>query len=672
MEMAQPVARQAPLGQRRTNRAGMPASRSGDRLHFGGESSTLATGPTRTKATRVPATRVQDGKPQPVSNTARRALGDVSNIDKTNVSHGRAEAQHLKPGSHMRGISNASNEEQYKHKIAPNGVKRETKSRGGSSTSVSTSASSNSTSSASQQTVKQAGVKRVRAVKPVQSEAPSAAPSRSTSSNARLIVTKPGLRHASSQPFSMNANASSASAKDARQAQPVKSQSNSGIETAFQDFSKPVTHGADTNGHFGTAAHQLEDEEMSDQDDFTSSEETSDTESSSVHQEEVVQLDDADSIVSAEEGSEGLEFNPDPECLVTLPPQLESEAFRRAAIISAQFHQAVIVPQLAKAAEERIEAVRNGQLPADVAAHDDELAQMGLDPEEVRDTSMVAEYSKEIFAYMAKCEMETLANPQYITYQNELHWHMRTTLVDWLLQVHTRYHMLPETLFIAINIVDRFLSVRVVSLAKLQLVGVTAMFIAAKYEEIVAPSVDEFVYMTEGGYSKDEIFKGERIVLQTLDFKVSSYCSPYSWVRKISKADDYDIQVRTLAKFLMEMTLLDHRFLRAKPSLIAGISMYLSKKMLGGQWNEAFVYYSGFCEEQLVPGANLLIERLADPLFADNFVFKKYANRRFLKASMYARDWASRRCSSPQQQQGAANQAGESYQQAPTFVPLQP
>jgi G2/mitotic-specific cyclin 1/2 len=64
---------------------------------------------------------------------------------------------------------------------------------------------------------------------------------------------------------------------------------------------------------------------------------------------------------------------------------------------------------------------------------------------------------------------------------------MRTTLIDWLLQVHVRYHMLPETLWIAVNLVDRFLSVRVVSLVKLQLVGVTAMFIAAKYEEILAP-----------------------------------------------------------------------------------------------------------------------------------------------------------------------------------------
>ena len=246
---------------------------------------------------------------------------------------------------------------------------------------------------------------------------------------------------------------------------------------------------------------------------------------------------------------------------------------------------------------------------------------------------------------------------------------MRQTLVDWLLQVHFRCHMLPETLWIAINVVDRFLSRRVVSLGKLQLVGVTAMFIAAKYEEILAPSVGEFVFMTENGYTKEEILKGERIVLQTLEFRISHYCSPYSWMRKISKADDYDIQTRTLSKFLTEVTLLDHRFLRVKPSLIAAIGMYCARKMLGGDWvcnsyntfcharnacrvwsnimwltfsdqNEAFMFYSEFTEEQLVPGHQLLVEKLAESGFSRQYVCKKYANKKFLKASVFAIEWA--------------------------------
>ncbi|KDQ57168.1 hypothetical protein JAAARDRAFT_130975 [Jaapia argillacea MUCL 33604] len=256
------------------------------------------------------------------------------------------------------------------------------------------------------------------------------------------------------------------------------------------------------------------------------------------------------------------------------------------------------------------------------------------------DTTMVSEYSEDIFHYMENLEDDMMPSADYMAGQTEITWEMRQLLVDWLLQVHLRYHMLPETLWIAINIIDRFLTKRVVSRAKLQLVGVTAMFIAAKYEEILAPSVDEFVYMTENGYSREEILKGERIVLQTLEFKVSQYCSPYSWMRKISKADDYDIQTRTLSKFLTEVTLLDHRFLRVKPSLVAAVGMYSARRMLGGDWGAPFVFYSGFTEEQLLPGHTLLMEKLAEHKFDKQHVCKKYAHKKFLKASVFAVDWA--------------------------------
>ena len=86
-----------------------------------------------------------------------------------------------------------------------------------------------------------------------------------------------------------------------------------------------------------------------------------------------------------------------------------------------------------------------------------------------------------------------MPNPDYMDGQNDLTWEMRQTLVDWLLQVHLRYHMLPETIWIAINVIDRFLTKRVVSIVKLQLVGVTAIFIAAKYEEILTPGIRDYI-----------------------------------------------------------------------------------------------------------------------------------------------------------------------------------
>ncbi|KAJ3862411.1 cyclin [Lentinula novae-zelandiae] len=262
------------------------------------------------------------------------------------------------------------------------------------------------------------------------------------------------------------------------------------------------------------------------------------------------------------------------------------------------------------------------------------------DDDDEFDPTMVSEYAEEIFEYMSGLEEMMMPRADYMDSQSELTWDMRATLIDWLLQVHLRYHMLPETLWIAINLIDRFLSQRTVSVVKLQLVGITAIFIAAKYEEILAPSVDEFVFMTEEAFTKDEILKGERIILQALDFQISHYCSPYNWMRRISKADDYDLQTRTLSKFLIEVTLIDSRFLRAKASLIAAVGMYSARTMLGGDWNDSFVYYSGYTEDQLYQGHLFIIEKMAERSFHKLALYKKYANKKFLKASTFAVKWS--------------------------------
>lgn len=79
---------------------------------------------------------------------------------------------------------------------------------------------------------------------------------------------------------------------------------------------------------------------------------------------------------------------------------------------------------------------------------------------------------------------------------------MRAILVDWIIEVHLKFKLLPETLFVTVNLIDRYLSLVSVKRNNLQLVGVTAMFIASKYEEIYAPEVRDFVYITDNAYSK--------------------------------------------------------------------------------------------------------------------------------------------------------------------------
>ena len=200
------------------------------------------------------------------------------------------------------------------------------------------------------------------------------------------------------------------------------------------------------------------------------------------------------------------------------------------------------------------------------------------------DTSMVAEYGEEIFEYMHSLEERMKPNPQYMDLQAEIQWSMRSVLMDWLVQVHNRFTLLPETLFLAVNYVDRFLSAKVVSLGKLQLVGATALFLAAKYEEINCPSVQEIVYMVDGAYTVDEVLKAERFMLSMLQFELG-WPGPMSFLRRVSKADDYDVETRTLAKYFLEITIMDERFVGCTPSYLAAGAHCLARFMLKkGDW----------------------------------------------------------------------------------------
>ena len=209
---------------------------------------------------------------------------------------------------------------------------------------------------------------------------------------------------------------------------------------------------------------------------------------------------------------------------------------------------------------------------------------MDLDAEDIDDPLMVAEYVGEIFEYLKELEEPTMPNPNYMDHQSNLEWHLRGVLVDWLIEVHTRFHLLPETIFLAINIIDRFLSSRIVQLEKLQLVGITAMFIASKYEEVLSPHVQNFKHVADDGFSEEEILKAERFVLETLNYDLS-YPNPMNFLRRISKADSYDIHTRTIGKYLLEISLLDHRFMGYCPSLVAAAAMYLARLILDrGEW----------------------------------------------------------------------------------------
>ena len=257
----------------------------------------------------------------------------------------------------------------------------------------------------------------------------------------------------------------------------------------------------------------------------------------------------------------------------------------------------------------------NSAAPSPEAVEEEPLIEIpegvkDLDNEDLDDPLMVAEYANEIFEYLHDLECGAMPNPQYMSHQDDLEWKTRGILVDWLIEVHTRFHLLPETLFLAVNIIDRFLSEKVVLLDRLQLVGVTAMFIASKYEEVLSPHVANFRHVADDGFSESEILSAERFILNTLSYDLS-YPNPMNFLRRISKADNYDIQSRTLGKYLMEISLLDHRFMAYRPSHVGAAAMYMARLILDrGEWVSLGSSMSPSCRNLLLTNPTSRMIRL--------------------------------------------------------------
>lgn len=145
-----------------------------------------------------------------------------------------------------------------------------------------------------------------------------------------------------------------------------------------------------------------------------------------------------------------------------------------------------------------------------------------------------SEYVTEIFSYLKKTELDFIAQPGYMKKQADINEKMRAILIDWLVEVHLKFKLYPETLYLTVNLIDRYLEKEEVLRQHLQLVGVTAMLIASKYEEIYAPEVRDFVYITDKAYTKEEILSMEYKMLTTLNFNITTPSS-FRFLERIYK-----------------------------------------------------------------------------------------------------------------------------------------
>jgi len=250
-----------------------------------------------------------------------------------------------------------------------------------------------------------------------------------------------------------------------------------------------------------------------------------------------------------------------------------------------------------------------------------------------KDAQACSEYAVHIYSHLRQLEGRYKLPKDFLA-GCPVNARMRMVLADWLVEAHQQFKMVPETLYLTLCIVDRFMAAqgRFIFKKQLQLVGVAAMFIAAKIEEIYTPDVADFVYVTDDTYTGVEVRHMELKILAALNWDFSSPLS-LNFLRRFSKAGDVELVQHSLAKYILELALLDYSLLSLPGSQQAAASLHLSLQLLKPSeqvWSPTLQHYSGYTATQLAPTVSALASMLAKaPTAKLQAVRTKYKDAKF-------------------------------------------
>ena len=271
-------------------------------------------------------------------------------------------------------------------------------------------------------------------------------------------------------------------------------------------------------------------------------------------------------------------------------------------------------------------AARPVQLPrAPRAAIED------IDAKDVKDVMAVTEYVEDIHANMRAAENEKHPSAAYMDKQPHINAKMRAILIDWLVEVHLKFKLVPETLYLTVNLIDRFLETTQVARSKFQLVGVTALLLASKYEEIYPPEIRDLVYITDRAYSKTDILCMESTMLNKLEFNLT-VPSVGVFLARYLKAAHADDKMHHMAHFIAERTLQELRFVKFAPSMLGAACVLVARRALHVQptWTRTLEHYTQYAERTLEPCVRELMELMAECREGNlQAVRKKYSSSKF-------------------------------------------
>ncbi|XP_019726851.1 G2/mitotic-specific cyclin-B3 isoform X2 [Hippocampus comes] len=249
------------------------------------------------------------------------------------------------------------------------------------------------------------------------------------------------------------------------------------------------------------------------------------------------------------------------------------------------------------------------------------------------DCFLSPEYAKNIFDYL-KSREEKFVLPDYMCQQPNINAGMRAILVDWLVEVQENFELYHETLYLAVKLTDHFLAQTPIQRDTLQLVGSTAMLLASKFEEREPPCVDNFLYVCDDAYNREEILCMETRILQTLSFDIGIPVA-YHFLRRYAKCAGVGMDTLTLARYYCELSLMDMELALERSSLMAAACLLLALRTKNlPVWPPVLQFHSGYGISEVAPAVRKLYSVVAQsPSSALKGVRNKYSHEVFFRVA---------------------------------------
>ncbi|KAL7529687.1 hypothetical protein ACHAXR_003093 [Thalassiosira sp. AJA248-18] len=252
-----------------------------------------------------------------------------------------------------------------------------------------------------------------------------------------------------------------------------------------------------------------------------------------------------------------------------------------------------------------------------------------IDGRDSDDPLCVCSYVQDMYEHFRLKESTTSVRPLYMKDQQFINERMRSILVDWLVEVHMKFKLVPETLYLAVNIIDRYLAKTEVSRPRFQLLGVTALMIASKYEERYPPELRDLVYICDRAYLKREILDMEEIILKKLEYQIT-IPSAHAFLVRYLKAAHADKKIVQLSCFILDGTLQSYNMLHYTPSQLAAAAVLIARRTVGRRaWSPTLTKYAQYREEDILPVARAVLEEKSSGSPELRAVNNKYRLQRY-------------------------------------------